>query len=117
MSKEEKAPVGRPQGTKESPYNLVKQDLNQTLKLQREVRNLVQEQVEEVKTLLVDKTLPIEGRLKAMDMLGTLLETLSKSSQATSKLILSPEGEGGRKENEAMSETALIEELLKGGKG
>jgi len=105
---------GRPEGTKETPYNLVKADLGATLKLQKEIRDLVRDQVDQIKQELKSSDLTLEQRLKSVEMLGNVLDVLSKSSKETAKVILDPKGGDGKGEEEKVSEEQLMRELVMG---
>lgn len=105
---------GRPEGTKETPYNLVKQDLSATLKLQKEIRDLVRDQVDRIKKELSVGELELSIRLKAMEMLSSVLDILSKSSKETAKVILDPKGGEGKASQDQVSEEQLMMELVNG---
>ena len=105
---------GRPEGTKETPYNLVKADLGATLKLQKDVRDLVRDQVDLIKKELKQEDITLEARLKAMEMLSSVLDILGKSSKETAKVILDPKGGEGKQDSEVVSEDQLMRELVMG---
>jgi len=111
---DDKLSRGRPEGTKETPYNLVKADLGATLKLQKDIRDLVRDQVDRIKLELKSETLSLEQRLKSMEMLSSVLDILAKSSQQTAKVILDPKGGEGRSDQERISEDQLMKELVLG---
>lgn len=79
---------GRPPGSGESPYAMLQTDLKQTLKLQKSVRDILSEQVDEIKRALTESKIPIKLRLEYAESLGKIMETLLKSTQQSSKLVM-----------------------------
>lgn len=100
---------GRPPGSVENSYTLVKRDLKETLGLAKRVRTLIHQQIGEFETALADKKLPLELRLDLTEKLGKLMQILAQSSRDMAKFIVEP-GEQRKPEEGEVS----WDQLLKG---
>jgi hypothetical protein len=104
------APKGRPVGSKETPFSLLETDLKQTLKLHKEIRELIQTTLEKLRERL-DLTEDYKERLDTLDTLAKMSDTLTKSAQQSAKFVMSE----GDKAEAQMSSTSM-DELLMGKK-
>ena len=114
MADEELRGRGRPPGTSETPYNLIKQDLGATLKFQKEIRDLMKDQMDRIKKELTVGELTLDQRLKDMEALSQIMDILAKSSKETARVILDPKGGEGKSDQEKLSQEQLINELVNG---
>ena len=101
----EKRPVGRPQGTKEDPVSMLQRDLSQTLKLQKQLRDTIEEQLARIEKRLASENTTLKDRLEGVEVLTRAMEALTKSVQQSSAGLMrlkdasaSPEAEMGEEE-------------------
>lgn len=113
---EEKRGRGRPPGTVEDPASLIKTDLGQTLKLQKQLRGVIEEQLEKIKKRLNDEERPVnfKDRLEAIELIAKAMDTLTKSVQQTAGFITKIK-ESEKKDE--MSDEEIIRIIMDGEKG
>jgi hypothetical protein len=99
--------MGRP---KETPFTLLEGDLKQTLKLHKEIRDLIQAQLGRLREKLATD-IPTKERLEILEALTKMSDTLTKSAQQTAKFVMQT-GEGNVKES--VSESQALDEMLLG---
>jgi hypothetical protein len=103
---------GRPKGTGETAWKLLETDLRQTLKLHKEIRDLIQNQISFLRTRLnSSKDIPPQERLDTLETLTKMCDTLTKAMQQSAKFVLSEESNGERS-----MPSASMDELLMGKK-
>jgi len=100
------AQLGRP---KETPLSLLERDLSQTLRLHKEIRELIQEQIGQLREVL-GTVIPIRERLEILAALTSMSESLTKSTQQSAKFVMTEDNR-----NEESGEAAgSLEDLLLG---
>jgi hypothetical protein len=97
--------AGRPAGTTETPYQLIKSDLKETLKQQRRIRQIFDQQLTEIQEELRTTKPPMKQRLEIMNALAGMTETLTKSMQQAAKYVMAEEPKDS--EGKKGSETSL----------
>ena len=105
-------PVGRPPGSKETPYEMVKADLHQTLKLQKRLRGIVESQLDAIEKRLTATETTSREQLEILDSLAKMSETLTRNVQQTAKWILTAAKPGDEDATGGVDEDTLVERLL-----
>jgi len=100
--------LGRP---KETPLSLLERDLSQTLRLHKEVRELIQSQVSKLSEML-SLEMPVATRLEILEALTSMSESLTKSTQQSAKFVMTEDNKDEGLEGSGGSPS--IEELLLG---
>lgn len=99
---------GRPVGsTLGGPRSILTQDLRETIKLNREVRGVIQELVAAISKSLKDPTLSLKDRLEALQMLAAAVGNQAKSVDAVAKHVLS--GDEAERSTDTSTEKVLEE--------
>jgi len=104
--------MARPQGTKETPFSLLETDLKQTLKLHKQIRDLIEDQLGHLKERLTGELATPEERLQTLETLAKMSDTLTKSAQQSAKFVMT---EGAQAEAKVPEELDM-DELLMGKK-
>lgn len=99
------AQMGRP---RETPFSLLEGDLKQTLKLHKEIRELIQAQLERLREML-DKDIITKERLDILKALTDMSDTLTKSAQQSAKFVMT---EGSHSPESASTSEALDEMIM-----
>lgn len=80
--------MARPVGSTETPANLLKQDVKDTIKLNRQLRDAIQQQLDSLKALAKNPDLSLKDRLAIIQLLAAAVGATSKPLGDVAKHII-----------------------------
>lgn len=89
MNEEKRTGPGRPEGSKETPHNLLNRELRATIKAAGQIRELVETQIDTIaKVLHNTKDIPISTQMEMLERLGQLAQSLIRNAEILAKYLM-----------------------------
>ena len=84
---------GRPIGAIQTPASVLRQDMREAARLNREMRELLTVQLKKIKEALQDPTTDLATRLAVLEALTACLSGSARAMDSTAKHIIGAEGQ------------------------
>lgn len=98
-----KPPRGRPAGTTDDNQStILKREIKEGMRLMKDIRGTLTEQLVELRKALADKSLAPEKRVEIMQALAGMISLMSKSISESSKVLTKETPEEGEVDLEAL---------------
>jgi cytochrome P450 len=104
QSTKAKGRPGRPEGSVVTPHSLLKQELTQTIRANKEIRDLLSAIIADVRKVISDPGTKLADKLAALAVLSKALDNSGGSISDIAKHLLA----------DAAPEDASVEDILKG---